>query len=169
MPDTQNPDQFAPDCGATVDQLYQSAVSHVRAERRVSTAMVQRCLGIRYNLAARLIERMEREGLVSGANERGQRTIIVSSAHAQHTRGPWVAHDDLSITTVAGNAVVATVYGPGNACVSPEQAAADARLIAAAPDLLQASALALDWMRQHGALLRDMAPIEAAIAKAVQP
>lgn len=128
MPDTQNPDQFAPDCGATVDQLYQSAVAHVRAERRVSTAMVQ------------------------------------------HTRGPWVAHDDLSITTVAGNAVVATVYGPGNACVSPEQAAADARLIAAAPDLLEALKDLLAVLRPDRTLLPltfDRA--ETAIAKAVHP
>lgn len=44
---------------------------------------------------------------------------------------------------------------------------ASQRLNDAAPDLLQACAIALDWMRTHGATLQDMAPLQAAIDKAL--
>lgn len=44
---------------------------------------------------------------------------------------------------------------------------ANRRLADAASDLLQACAIAQDWMRTHGATLQDMAPLQAAIDKAL--
>jgi DNA segregation ATPase FtsK/SpoIIIE-like protein len=58
------------------DGLYEKAVELVRAEKRVSISMVQRALQIGYNRAARLVEAMEQKGVVSAANENGQRTVI---------------------------------------------------------------------------------------------
>ena len=46
-------------------------------DRKVSTSYIQRKLGIGYNKAARLVEQMEEEGLVSAANHVGKREILV--------------------------------------------------------------------------------------------
>ncbi|MGE4218713.1 MAG: DNA translocase FtsK [Alphaproteobacteria bacterium] len=59
------------------DDLYDKAVNLVLAERKASTSFVQRHLQIGYNRAARIIERMEKEGLVSAANHVGKREILV--------------------------------------------------------------------------------------------
>lgn len=57
--------------------LYQQAVEVVLSDRRASTSYVQRRLSIGYNRAASLIERMEKEGLVSSPNHAGKREILV--------------------------------------------------------------------------------------------
>jgi S-DNA-T family DNA segregation ATPase FtsK/SpoIIIE len=57
-------------------RLYDMAVSIVVRDRKASTSYVQRCLKIGYNRAARLIEKMEREGLISAANATGKREIL---------------------------------------------------------------------------------------------
>jgi S-DNA-T family DNA segregation ATPase FtsK/SpoIIIE len=64
---------------AVQDELYDRAVQLVLSQRKASTSFVQRHLQIGYNRAARLIERMESEGVVSAANHVGKREILVSS------------------------------------------------------------------------------------------
>ncbi|MBV8652842.1 MAG: DNA translocase FtsK, partial [Alphaproteobacteria bacterium] len=58
------------------DQLYDQAVALVCRERKASTSFVQRHLQIGYNRAARIIERMEQEGVVSAANHVGKREVL---------------------------------------------------------------------------------------------
>lgn len=65
------------------DELYDRAVQIVLRERKASTSYIQRCLQIGYNRAARLIERMEAEGLVSAANHVGKREILVPGESAR--------------------------------------------------------------------------------------
>ncbi len=59
------------------DALYDSAVAIVIKDRKCSTSYIQRKLAIGYNKAARLVEQMEEEGLVSPANHVGKREILV--------------------------------------------------------------------------------------------
>ncbi len=58
------------------DMLYRQAVAVVCRERKASTSFVQRHLQIGYNRAARIIERMEAEGVVSAANHVGKREVL---------------------------------------------------------------------------------------------
>jgi S-DNA-T family DNA segregation ATPase FtsK/SpoIIIE len=62
--------------GGSGDELYDKAVALVCRERKASTSFVQRYLQIGYNRAARLIERMEKEGVVSQANHAGKREVL---------------------------------------------------------------------------------------------
>ena len=64
------------------DELYDQAVAVVLKDRKVSTSYVQRRLGIGYNRAATLIERMEKEGLIGAANHAGKREILVGNNEA---------------------------------------------------------------------------------------
>ena len=59
------------------DPLYKEAVDIVMKSRRASISLVQRHLRIGYNRAARLIERMENNGLVSAMKNNGNREILV--------------------------------------------------------------------------------------------
>jgi len=59
------------------DALYDTAVQVVIKDRKCSTSYIQRKLAIGYNKAARLVEQMEEEGLVSPANHVGKREILV--------------------------------------------------------------------------------------------
>ena len=58
------------------DELYQSAVEIIRAEGKASTSFLQRKLQIGYNRAARIIDMMEAEGIVSKANHVGKRDVL---------------------------------------------------------------------------------------------
>jgi S-DNA-T family DNA segregation ATPase FtsK/SpoIIIE len=58
------------------DQLYDQAIALVARERKCSTSFIQRYLQIGYNRAARIVERMEREGVVSSANHVGKREVL---------------------------------------------------------------------------------------------
>ena len=58
------------------DQLYDQAVNLILRERKASTSFVQRHLQIGYNRAARIIERMESEGVISAANHVGKREVL---------------------------------------------------------------------------------------------
>jgi uncharacterized protein (UPF0335 family) len=59
----------------TEDTKYNQACEFVTAEQKCSTSFIQRKLGIGYNAAARLVERMETEGLVSAPDYVGKREI----------------------------------------------------------------------------------------------
>ncbi|KAF0676540.1 DNA translocase FtsK [Profundibacterium mesophilum] len=64
--------------GATGDDaLYDQAVAIAIKDRKCSTSYIQRKLAIGYNKAARLVEQMEDEGVVSSANHVGKREILV--------------------------------------------------------------------------------------------
>ncbi|MGH6968905.1 MAG: DNA translocase FtsK [Stellaceae bacterium] len=67
---------FAEDGEGSGDQLYDQAVNLVLRERKASTSFVQRHLQIGYNRAARIIERMESEGVISAANHVGKREVL---------------------------------------------------------------------------------------------
>ncbi|MFM2447333.1 MAG: putative cell division protein, partial [Pseudomonadota bacterium] len=65
--------------GGEADPLYDQAVEVVIKHRRASISLVQRHLRIGYNRAARLLEDMEKAGLVSAMHSNGNREIIVPS------------------------------------------------------------------------------------------
>ena len=58
------------------DELYSEALKIVKQERKASTSFIQRKLQIGYNRAARIIDMMEKEGIVSQANHVGKREIL---------------------------------------------------------------------------------------------
>jgi len=62
------------------DALYDQAVAIVAKDRKCSTSYIQRKLGIGYNKAARLVEQMEEEGVVTPANHVGKREILIPEA-----------------------------------------------------------------------------------------
>ncbi|MDE0537745.1 MAG: DNA translocase FtsK 4TM domain-containing protein [Rhodospirillales bacterium] len=65
--------------GETGDDLYDQAVAIVTREGKASTSFIQRHLQIGYNRAARIIERMEAEGVVSQADRVGRREVLAGS------------------------------------------------------------------------------------------
>jgi DNA segregation ATPase FtsK/SpoIIIE, S-DNA-T family len=76
--DTEDEDDFMAGFGSSSgDELYDRAVALVAAERKASTSFIQRHLQIGYNRAARIIEQMERQGVVSPANHVGKREVLV--------------------------------------------------------------------------------------------
>jgi DNA segregation ATPase FtsK/SpoIIIE, S-DNA-T family len=62
---------------STGDELYDEAVALIAREGKASTSFIQRHLQIGYNRAARIIERMENEGVVSKANRVGRREVLI--------------------------------------------------------------------------------------------
>ena len=65
--------------GGEKDPMYDQAVEVVLKNRKASISLVQRHLKIGYNRAARLVEDMEKAGLVSAMSTNGQRDILVPS------------------------------------------------------------------------------------------
>ncbi len=63
--------------GGDTDEFYDKAVALVARERKASTSFIQRYFQIGYNRAARIIEEMERQGVVSKASPTGKREILV--------------------------------------------------------------------------------------------
>jgi S-DNA-T family DNA segregation ATPase FtsK/SpoIIIE len=61
------------------DALYDEAVALIAREGKASTSFIQRHLQIGYNRAARIIERMEGEGVVTKANRVGRREVLVGN------------------------------------------------------------------------------------------
>ena len=62
------------------DELYNQAVAIVCKEKRASTSFIQRHLQIGYNRAARIIEKMENDGIISPANHVGRREVLVGKS-----------------------------------------------------------------------------------------
>ncbi len=60
------------------DEFYDQAVALIARENRASTSFIQRHFQIGYNRAARIIEAMEAEGVVSKANRSGKREVLIS-------------------------------------------------------------------------------------------
>ncbi len=58
------------------DALYEEAIKVVKRDKKCSTSYIQRRLGVGYNRAASLVERMEKEGLVGAPNHVGKREIL---------------------------------------------------------------------------------------------
>jgi len=58
------------------DELYQAALDIIKSEGKASTSFLQRKLQIGYNRAARIIDMMETEGIVSKANHVGKRDVL---------------------------------------------------------------------------------------------
>jgi len=58
------------------DELYQSALEIIKSEGKASTSFLQRKLQIGYNRAARIIDMMEADGIVSKANHVGKREVL---------------------------------------------------------------------------------------------
>ena len=58
------------------DELYQAALDIIRSEGKASTSFLQRKLQIGYNRAARIIDMMEADGVVSKANHVGKRDVL---------------------------------------------------------------------------------------------
>ena len=68
--------------GGEADPLYDQAVEVVLKQRRASISLVQRHLRIGYNRAARLLEDMERAGMVSAMQANGNREILVPAGES---------------------------------------------------------------------------------------
>ena len=62
--------------GKEQDQLYEMAIKIVKTEKKASTSFLQRKLQIGYNRAARIIEQMEDNGIVTKANHVGKREVL---------------------------------------------------------------------------------------------
>lgn len=63
------------------EDIYQQALELVIRDKRASTSYVQRRLGIGYNRAANIIERMENEGVISGPNAKGKREVLLEPSY----------------------------------------------------------------------------------------
>jgi DNA segregation ATPase FtsK/SpoIIIE-like protein len=74
FPDGDFPDEFV-----ELDPLYEQAVAYVRRSRRASISSIQRELQIGYNRSARIIEDMERAGLVTAMRSDGTREVLMTT------------------------------------------------------------------------------------------
>jgi S-DNA-T family DNA segregation ATPase FtsK/SpoIIIE len=59
------------------NEVYRQAVQIVMQEQKASTSYIQRRLKLGYNRAARLIDQMEKEGIVGPANHVGKREVLM--------------------------------------------------------------------------------------------
>jgi len=75
--DTDDPYGLLGGDGQSGDDLYDKALAIVARERKATTSYIQRRLEIGYNRAARLIERMEDEGVISKPNHQGKREVLL--------------------------------------------------------------------------------------------
>jgi S-DNA-T family DNA segregation ATPase FtsK/SpoIIIE len=75
--DGEDGDLLGGDAGGEKDPMYDQAVEVVMKNKKASISLVQRHLKIGYNRAARLVEDMEKAGLVSAMSGAGQREILV--------------------------------------------------------------------------------------------
>tara|TARA_Y100000741_G_scaffold313126_1_gene257948 strand:- start:513 stop:1070 length:558 start_codon:yes stop_codon:yes gene_type:complete len=72
-----NENEFSFDMNAkNVDELYSQAVNIVLEQQKVSTSFIQRYLQIGYNRAARIVEKMEEDGIISEPGHSGKRNVL---------------------------------------------------------------------------------------------
>jgi DNA segregation ATPase FtsK/SpoIIIE, S-DNA-T family len=80
---TEDPEEDSSEAGGLdggedgEDDLYTKAMHIVASEQKASTSFIQRHLRIGYNSAARLIEQMEKQGIVSAPNHVGRREVLI--------------------------------------------------------------------------------------------
>ncbi|EKD51239.1 MAG: hypothetical protein ACD_62C00301G0001, partial [uncultured bacterium] len=76
-------EQQEPDISAIaeeeIDELYDQAVQVVCENKRVSISSIQRQFRIGYNRAARIVDQMELQGVVSAPNHQGQREVLAGT------------------------------------------------------------------------------------------
>lgn len=90
----QLPDDDGDDItGGEADPLVREAIAYVRESGRASISVIQRKFKIGYNRAARLIETLEEEGVVTPINSNGSREVIRASAKVNQAAAP--EQDDL--------------------------------------------------------------------------
>lgn len=70
-----------------VDHLYKRAVAAVQAAREASASALQQALGVDYSAAVRLMDRMERDGLIGPANGGAARPVLTLNAVAKTSLG----------------------------------------------------------------------------------
>lgn len=76
---TERPKPVAPDdYDGKKDPLYERAVGVCVSENKGSTSLIQRHLQIGYNRAARMVEAMERDGILSAADHIGKRKVLIA-------------------------------------------------------------------------------------------
>ena len=75
--DDEDGGMFGDSFGGSGDELYDKAVNIVLNDKKASTSYIQRRLSVGYNRAATLIEKMEKEGVISPANHAGKREILI--------------------------------------------------------------------------------------------
>lgn len=99
------------------DELYEAAVDVVVRERRGSVSLLQRCLGIGYGRAARLIDFMAEDGIVGEYNGSQAREVIITLAEweAMNSEGdePEPTAGPVTATTVAAKPTRANKIVPG--------------------------------------------------------
>ena len=102
------------------DELYESAIEIVIREGRGSVSLLQRCLGIGYGRAARLIDYMAEDGIVGNYNGSQAREVVITMAD-------WERMQGLGSDGTAGSIGSAGAVGPvAGAAASPPQGAAAA-------------------------------------------
>ena len=68
---------LSPNDNESENALYDQAVAIVANDRKCSTSYIQRKLSIGYNRAAKIVEAMEEQGIVSKSNHVGKREILI--------------------------------------------------------------------------------------------
>ena len=67
-----------------IDPMYDEAVAYIVKSRKASISGIQRALRIGYNRAARLIDQMEADGIVSAPETNGNRTVLAQNSEHSH-------------------------------------------------------------------------------------
>ena len=74
---TEEPDENLTENEEDRDPLFSEAINLIKNEQKVSTSFLQRHLQIGYNRAARIIDKLEAENIISPANHAGKREILI--------------------------------------------------------------------------------------------
>ena len=74
---TEEPEEIIAETEDSKDPLFSQAVELISREKKVSTSFLQRHLQIGYNRAARIIDKLENEKIISPANHAGKREIFI--------------------------------------------------------------------------------------------